>query len=92
MVTATGVHLLPSTGEFTYDTIPFTAAQHSFSTGTLFGAEPVNTYYAPGGSKADYSYAIDQLQAAHLECTTVSVVCSWFFNSENAASWPWRER
>ncbi len=85
MVTATGVHLLPSTGEYTYDTIPFTAAQHSFSTGTLFGAESVNTYYAPGGSKTDYSYAIDQLQAAHPECTTVSVVCSWFFNSENAA-------
>ncbi len=85
MVTATGVHLLPSTGEYTYDTIPFTAAQHSFSTGTLFGAESVNTYYAPGGSKTDYSYAIDQLQASHPECATVSVVCSWFFNSEDAS-------
>ncbi len=86
MVTATGVHLLPSTGEFTYDTIPFIAAQHSWTTGTLFGAEPINTYFAPGGAKTDYSYAIDQLQAAHPECRTVSVVVSWFFNSEDAAA------
>ena len=45
---------------------------------------PINTFYAPGGSKTDYSYAIDQLQATHPECTTVSLVCSWFFNSEDA--------
>ncbi len=86
MVTATGVHLLPSTGEYAYDTIPFIAAQHSWTTGLLFGAEPINTYFAPGGSKTDYSYAMDQLQAAHPECTTVSVVVSWFFNSEDAAT------
>ncbi len=85
MATATGVHLLPSTGEFTYDTQPFVAAQLSYSTGTKFGAEPVNTYHAPGGSKTDYSYAIDQLQAAHPECGTVSIVCSWFFNSLDAS-------
>jgi hypothetical protein len=86
MVTATGVHLLPSTGEYTYDTIPFIAAQHSWTTGLLFGAEPINTYFAPGGAKTDYSYAIDQLQATHPECRTVSVVVSWFFNSEDAAA------
>ena len=51
------------------------------------GRSAINTFYAPGGSKTDYSYALDQLQAAHPECTTVSlVVCAWFCNSENAAN------
>ena len=75
-----GVHLLPATGEFTYDTIAHT--------GVAVGAQeqPLNTFYAPGGSKTDYSYAIDQLQASHAECTTVSVVCAWFGDSTEAAS------
>jgi hypothetical protein len=75
-----GVHLLPATGEFTYDTIAHT--------GALAGAlqQPLNTFFAPGGSKADYSYAIDQLQAAHPKCGTVSVVCAWFGSSTEAAS------
>ena len=75
-----GVHLLPATGEFTYDTIP-----HS---GALAGApqQPLNTFFAPGGGKTDYSYAIDQLQSEHPECRTVSVVCAWFGNSTNASS------
>jgi uncharacterized protein (TIGR02217 family) len=74
-----GVHLLPATGEFTYDTLPHT--------GALGGAaqQSLNTFLAPGGTKTDYSYAIDQLQAAHPECTTVSVVCAWFGNSLDAA-------
>jgi hypothetical protein len=67
-----GVHLIPSTGEFTYDTVPY---QGAMSGGSLSG---VNTFYAPGGTTTDYSYAIDQLQAAHPECTCVSVVCAWF--------------
>jgi uncharacterized protein (TIGR02217 family) len=75
-----GVHLLPATGEFTYDTIPHQAAQ----AGGAMAA--VNTFYAPGGSKTDYSFAIDQLQAAHPECGTVSVLCAWFGDSLNAAT------
>ena len=75
-----GVHLLPATGEFTYDTVAHT--------GALAGGpqEPLNTFFAPGGSKTDYCYAIDQLQAAHPECGTVSVVCAWFGDSTEAAS------
>jgi len=75
-----GVHLLPASGEFTYDTVPHT--------GALAGAPqaPLNTFYAPGGTKTDYSYAIDQLQAAHPECATVSVVCAWFGNSTDASA------
>jgi uncharacterized protein (TIGR02217 family) len=67
-----GVHLLPSTGEFTYDTIAYEGARVGTS------LSPINTFFAPGGSKTDYSYSIDQLQAAHPECTTVSIVCAWF--------------
>jgi GTA TIM-barrel-like domain len=79
---ATGVHLLPASGEYAYDTIPFSGAQRVAA--GLGSMNPMNTFYAPGGSKTDYSYAMDQLQAAHPECTTVSVVCAWFFNSEDA--------
>ena len=75
-----GVHLLPSTGEFTYDTIAHTGAKAA-------GApSPLNTFYAPNGAKTDYSIAIDQLQAAHPECMTVSLVVSWFGNSIDAAT------
>ncbi|HZZ63833.1 MAG TPA: glycoside hydrolase TIM-barrel-like domain-containing protein [Roseiarcus sp.] len=81
---AIGVHLLPASGEYAYDTIPFVGAQRGASGLNPFAA--MNTFYAPGGSKTDYSYAIDQLQAAHPECTTVSVVCAWFFNSEDASA------
>jgi uncharacterized protein (TIGR02217 family) len=79
MAHAIGVHLLPSTGEFTYDTIAYEGQRVS---GAM---QAINTYFVPGGSKTDYSYAIDQLQAAHPECTTVGVVCAWFGNSTNAA-------
>jgi hypothetical protein len=78
-----GVHLLPATGEFVYDTVPHLGAQRvAFGLGPY---NPMNTIFAPGGSKTDYSYALDQLQAAHPECTTVSIVVAWFFNSEDAS-------
>ncbi len=80
MCTVPGVHLLPSTGEFTYDTIAHTGAKPHEVFSNL------NTFYAPGGTKTDYSYAIDQLQAAHPECQTVSVVCAWFADSLEAAT------
>ncbi|MBV9286740.1 MAG: glycoside hydrolase TIM-barrel-like domain-containing protein [Hyphomicrobiales bacterium] len=86
MVHAIGVHLLPSTGEWAYDTIPFSAAQWDFFTATVENPLPTNTFNAPGGLKTDLDYALDQLQAQHPECTTVSVVISWFFNSEDASA------
>jgi hypothetical protein len=70
-----GVHLLPATGEFTYDTVAHEGARLGAS------LSPLNTFFAPGGAKTDYSYAIDQLQAAHPECATVSIVCAWFCDS-----------
>jgi hypothetical protein len=75
-----GVHLLPATGEFAYDTLPHTGARPSEP------QQALNTFYAPGGTKTDCSFAIDQLQAAHPECTTVSVVCAWFGDSLDASS------
>ncbi len=81
MPSLTGVHLLPATGEFTYDTLPYIGARAGVSE-----MIPINTYYAPGGEKTDYSYSIDQLQASHPECTTVSLVCSWFCDGVTAGA------
>ena len=80
MPTLTGVHLLPATGEFTYDTIAFSGQRPGAT------MAPLNTYYAPDGTKTDYSYAIDQLQAAHPECATVAVVCAWFCDGLTAGA------
>lgn len=85
-----GICLLPATGEFTYDTIPAQGARWN-PTGGLFGGgaleaeAPVNCFYAPGGAKTDYSYALDQLQAEHPECATVALVCAWFGDSTDAS-------
>jgi hypothetical protein len=86
-----GVCLLPATGEFAYDALPAQGARWNptggtFGTGALETLAPVNCFYAPGGTKTDYSYAIDQLQAAHPECQTVALVVAWFGNSTDAAS------
>jgi hypothetical protein len=75
-----GVHLLPATGEFTYDTLAYEGQRVA---GTL---RPINTFFIPGASKTDYSYSIDQLVAAHPECSTVSVVCAWFADSLEAGA------
>jgi uncharacterized protein (TIGR02217 family) len=76
-----GVCLLPASGEFTYDTLP---AQAKKSTETSFS--PINAYFAPAGTRTDYSFALDQLQAAHPECQTVALICAWFGNSTDAAT------
>ena len=80
-----GVCLLPASGEFVYDTWPAQGAQLS-GAGALSAFTPINGFYAPGGTKTDYSYALDQLQAAHPECQTVALVCAWFGNSTNASN------
>jgi uncharacterized protein (TIGR02217 family) len=81
-----GVCLLPASGEFVYDTLPARAA-HWLSSGSGLGPfAPINCYYAAGGSRTDYSYALDRLQAEHPECTTVALVCAWFGDSTNATN------
>ena len=82
--TVTGVHLLPSTGEFAYDTISAVGFQRG-STG-LNNATILNFFSSSPGGPTDYTNAITQFQAEHPECTTVSLVIAWFFNSEDASS------
>ncbi len=79
-----GVNLLPSTGEFTYDTVAYLgqrATEPAFSS--------INRYANGGpaagsGSTTDYTLAIDNLQAEAPGCTTVAVVVAWFGNSTDA--------
>jgi GTA TIM-barrel-like domain len=77
-----GVNLLPATGEFTY-----AKTAHRGQRVAEFSMPGIDTYYDTynGGTfpKTDYSYSIDQLQAAFPACTTVAVVCAWFGNSDN---------
>ena len=81
-----GVHLLPSTGEFAYDIYPAVGAQRGPS--GLDNLTVQNTFSNPSlaANVTDYTNSIDQLQAQHPECTTISVVVAWFFNSEDAST------
>jgi hypothetical protein len=79
-VTCSGVHLLPSTGEFTYDTAAMLGRRTSEP-----ALSAINTY-AGQSPKTDYSIAIDQLRAQHPECQCVSVVASWFFDGTTAGA------
>ena len=81
-----GVHLLPSTGEFAYDIYPAVGAQRGPS--GLDNLTVQNTFSNPSlaANVTDYTNSIEQLQAQHPECTTISVVVAWFFNSEDAST------
>jgi len=79
--TILGVNLLPATGEWVYDPLPH-RGRHLGE--TRFGA--INLNHVPGGSVADYSFALDQLQAAQPACTTVALIVSWFGNSIDAST------
>lgn len=76
MTTIQGVNLLPSTGEFTYDTVAHLGQRTSDSAGVT-----INCLFAPGGGVTDYTNSMLQLAAAHPECTTVSLVVAWFGNN-----------
>lgn len=77
-----GVHLLPATGEYAYDTISAVGQQRG-STG-LDNFTIMNFFSSGPGEPTDYTNSMDQFQALHPECKTVSLVVSWFFNSEDA--------
>ncbi len=81
-----GVNLLPSTGEFTYDTIAYLGQR-----ATETSLSSINRYANGGplagtGSKTDYSIAIDNLHAEAPGCTTVAVVVAWFGSSIDATA------
>ena len=82
--TVTGVHLLPSTGEFAYDTMSALGSQRGSS--GLNNTTILNFFSSSPGAPTDYTNAITQFQAEHPECTTVSLVIAWFFNSEDASN------
>lgn len=75
-----GVHLLPATGEFTYDNVAYLGQRVTES-----ALSPINTY-AGQSPVTDCDIALDQLVGAHPECTTVSIVCAWFFNATDASA------
>ncbi|ARN82170.1 baseplate megatron protein TIM-barrel domain-containing protein [Methylocystis bryophila] len=74
------INLIPATGEFTYDTVAYSGQQPG---GAM---APINTYHAPGGTKTDVEFALDQLQATLPNCASVAVVVQWIANSLDAAS------
>lgn len=78
--TITGVHLLPSTGEFSYDTVAYSGQRAGVGSPVA-----INTY---GGAApvTDYTLAIEQLQAAYPACKTVSLVVAWFTDGTTAGA------
>ncbi len=81
-----GVNLLPSTGEFTYDTIAYLGRRVTES-----ALSSINRYANGGplnatGTVTDYSISIGDLQSEFPGCTTVAVVVSWFGNSTDVTA------
>ncbi len=81
-----GVNLLPSTGEFTYDTIAYLGQRVTESTLTSINRYANGGPNAGTGTVTDYTIAIDNLQAQFPDCTTVSLVVSWFGNSTDVTA------
>jgi hypothetical protein len=81
-----GVNLIPSTGEFTYDTIAYLGQRVTESVLTS-----INRYANGGpnngtGSTTDYSISINELQVQYPACTTVAVVVAWFGSSTDVTA------
>ncbi len=76
-----GVNLLPSTGEFTYDTIPYLGRRVTEPALTSINRYASGGPLAGAGSTTDCTIAINNLQAEIPGCTTVSLVVAWFGNS-----------
>jgi hypothetical protein len=81
-----GINLLPGTGEFTYDTVAHLGQRPATET----SAVPINVYASGAsassyaGEPTDFIRAIDNLQAEFPDCTTISLIVSWFFDSITA--------
>ncbi len=72
---AKGVNLLPATGEFVYDPLPYQARQSSESVFSTINQ------VAGAGQDTDYELAIADLAAKLPACKTVALICAWFGNS-----------
>ena len=71
-----GVNVIPASGEFVYDTVAYSGK----APGTT-SFVPINTYFAPGGTKTDFLYSLDQLQQILPNCGFVAIVVQWMGNS-----------
>ena len=76
-----GVNLLPSTGEFTYDTIPYLGQRVTESILTSINRYANGGPLAGTGTTTDYTIALDNLQSEFPGCETVALVVAWFGNS-----------
>jgi hypothetical protein len=77
-----GVNLLPSTGEFAYDTIAYLGQRITEAT-----PASINRYgFSGAGTTTDYTLAIDQLQAQFPDCETVAIVVAWFASSTDVTA------
>ncbi len=77
----TAINLIPASGEFVYDTVAYSGAPPGSAT-----LAPINTYHAPGGTRTDVMFALDQLQATLPNCDTVALVVQWLGNSMDVAT------
>jgi hypothetical protein len=75
------VNLLPATGEWIYDSVPYQGKRAGAT-----GYTQLNLNYNPSGSRTDCDYSLDQLQVQFPACGTVAVVVAWFGSSTNAAA------
>jgi uncharacterized protein (TIGR02217 family) len=76
-----GVNLLPATGEWVYDSVPYRGLRSGTSTYIL-----QNLNFNPGGTETDCDVSLDQLQAQYPECTTVALVVAWFGSTIDAST------
>ncbi len=76
-----GVNLLPSTGEFTYDTVPYLGQRITETVLTSINRYASGGPLAATGSTTDYTIALNQLQSELSDCETVALVIAWFGNS-----------
>jgi uncharacterized protein (TIGR02217 family) len=76
-----GVNLLPSTGEFTYDTVPYLGRRVTEASLTSINRYANGGPLAGVGTVTDYTIALDNLQSEISGCTTVALVVAWFGNA-----------
>ena len=76
-----GVNLLPATGEWAYDSVPYRGRRAGVT-----GYTSLNLNCNPSGAKTDCDYSLDQLQAQFPDCETVALVVAWFGSSTEAAT------
>ncbi len=76
-----GVNLLPATGEWTYESVPYQGRRAGVP-----GYTQLNLNYNPSGTRTDCDYSLDQLQAQFPDCETVALVVAWFGSSTDAVT------